>query len=452
MIPSILSRCSTYQNKQEKQAQTADRLSLALQNASRCTLQEAQKHPLTLETKKFLRNVSKNHPEDPRIAKCRQQFLAFKLGVEASTLEAPSNHGFESFATHPPLERYLLVYNHHLKVNPETKEIHLLCNGQWRPWSEASELVGNPPLKQAYGVVPWLYGQEGVQKKNLFDWEELKPFKKEDPTVWGSQYIFEVCSDCSDHPKISGDHCWLRLRTPEGDVYSIGLYPKSWRSNPIPPMTIQCATLMQPDVAEFLPAPIRSLSVAITKEQFEKIKATIEEDKKKDKLLFQAAQVNCLCYVNGLGKLANINLPTESLPWRPLVGHRIRKALDSINPKLPRLILKVAEAVLTPFLNLIQVAGGGHKVDKKVKEQDTSCSPHIRSVFDIFKPSKARLHHPHTVGHYIREEVSSWRKEEAEKLEAEKAKLLAASDTEGAKLIDAKLAQLPHELPPAFRN
>lgn len=442
-----------FQNKYEKQGKTADLLSLKLQNTARCTLQEAQKHPLSLETKKFLKKVTKNHPEDPRIAKCRQQFLAFKLGVESSTLEASINKGFEHFASNPPLERYLLVYNHTLKINPETQEIHLLVNGEWQPWNKAVEFLGDPLPKQSDGIVPWLYGPEGIQKKNLFDWKELKPFKKEDPAAWNNQYIFEVCSDCSDHPKISGDHCWMRLRTPEGDVYSVGLYPKSWRSNnPIPPMTVQCATLMQPDVAEFLSPPIRSLSVAITKEQFESIKATIEADKNDDKLLFQAAQVNCLCYVKKVGALANINLPTESCPWRPLVNNRIRKVLDCINPKLPRIIPKIAEAFLTPFLNTLQVAGGGRLVDKKVTEQGIPCHPQIRSIFDVFKPSKARLHHPHTIGHYIRAEVTSWRKQETKRLEAEKVKLLAASDAEGVKRVEAQLKHLPFELPPVFRT
>ena len=67
------------------------------------------------------------------------------------------------------------------------------------------------------GIMPW--PQHNVK--------ELFAHTKEDPSAWGNQYIYEVVTSLMDKeektPYFTGDHCWLRLRTKDGDVFSWGV-------------------------------------------------------------------------------------------------------------------------------------------------------------------------------------------------------------------------------------
>lgn len=429
-------------NKQTEVREKAASFAQSLKDAPRCDPLTAQSHPLNGRVRKFLKE---QHPNCSPIEACRKEYLAFKLGVESRVFDLPINEGFRKFASKPPLERYLIEYNHSLQTHPETSEIHLLAAGQLRSWSQIKELALAPPApKEGLPMQPWLYGPEGVQSKNMFDWTELTPYKKEDPAAWDHQYIFEFCACCEDHPRIAGDHSWLRLRTPEGDVYSVGLYRPGKGSDLMSkldaPMSVKKGHLMQPDVSEFWPTPIRSIPVAITKEQFETIKKAIEEDKKNGaQQTFQLGENNCTLYIKKMGRLANIELPTSKLAWRPIAPLCVINAIDYLNPKLPEIARKTSEVAGALFVNSIQLTLGACSIDKNVQELKIPCKPSFRSIFDVFDLSKAWGHHPNTLGHETRNAVLAWR-------EQERARLLADPNT-----TEADLARVRFGLPEAFR-
>lgn len=440
-----LTRILPYFNRTEQQTEVrkkAESFAQMLREASRCDPLAAQSHPLHGRVRKFLKE---QHADCSPIEACRKEYLAFKLGVESHIFDLSVNAGFQAFASKPPLERYLMEYKHSLHIHPETAEVHLLAGGESQPWSQVKDLVlAAPPKKEGIPMQLWLYGPEGVQSKNMYDWTELTPYKKEDPAAWDHQYIFEFCCCCEDNPRIAGDHTWLRLRTPEGDVYSVGLYrpgkPSGLMAKLDAPMSVKRGYLMQPDVSEFWPTPIHTIPIAITKEQFETIKKTIEEDKKQGaQQTFQLGENNCTLYTKKMGRLANIELPTSKLAWRPITPLFVANAIDYLGPKMPAVASKVAEFAGALFVNSMQLALGACSIDKNVQELKIPCKPYFSSVFDVFDLSKAWGHHPNTLGHETRQRVLAWR-------EQEKARLLSDPNT-----TEADLKRVRFALPDEFR-
>ena len=89
----------------------------------------AQDTPAVLEGRRFLKGLPQD--SDTRIEACRREHLALKLGIAAEVLIDPKNAGFEKFAADQHLERYLMTYEHTLKVDPDTKELSILADGHY---------------------------------------------------------------------------------------------------------------------------------------------------------------------------------------------------------------------------------------------------------------------------------------------------------------------------------
>lgn len=79
--------------------------------------------------------------------------------------------------------------------------------------------------------------------------------------------------------KMYDNHSWIRLKTPTGEIYNIGLF--------------------RPEIV--------TLDEAITESDFSKLKAFIEEDKRNKSLVFKLCNNNCLLYCK---TKFNFNHPT----------------------------------------------------------------------------------------------------------------------------------------------
>lgn len=171
-------------------------LSKALREMPRFPIPESMQHQTLKTARKYLRPLKPKQNMDPKVSECCRLLLAAKLGIDRDVFDY--NAGFEDFAFKSHIDRYLLDYDHSLKVDPATKELSILHNGTYQPWSSVHKkfqevllpkpnFLGNP--RQV-----WSYGQEGIQKKDMYSWTELKPYKIVKNHDWGGRYIFEFCA------------------------------------------------------------------------------------------------------------------------------------------------------------------------------------------------------------------------------------------------------------------
>jgi hypothetical protein len=371
----------------------------------------------TIKSARFFFKVinQKFKSTDQKIRDCWDLYRATVLGISVQTY-SNSDH-FPEFAAKPPLERYLAEHCHELKE--VDGKLQILFDGVYTDWDTVWEeyeqfeiLEQDDPGRP---VIDWNYGKEGVQKKDMFSWGRLEPYKKEDPNNWGCRYVFEFCVTCTtSRLRATGDHSWFRLKDPEGNIYSVGKYlAAKIEKGAMFPFRVKRGYLMSPDVSEYWPQTIYRLPVEITKEQFEEIIESVNEDKTNEsQMVFQVFRGNCQEYVNEKAKIANIHLPTSRSIVRLIFPVFLQEVYDRLAPKLHATLLKVLHAVGSFFMNgLLAILGNG-AVDKKVKEQNIASTPHLDAK-NIFNREKLVFHPPTYVAHQVFNEINSWRKAES---------------------------------------
>lgn len=370
---------------------------------------------------KQARNILKNlrmHTRTLAIENLKKEITAAKLGITASALDR--NPGLQAFAEMHHLERYLLIYNDSVQVDSTTQQVSLKKNGQFHSWESLSEDMKTWPKQTRSPQWAWVYGQDGVHNRDLYDWTELKPFIKGNPAEWNHQYVFEFCACFNPDSVKNGNHSWLRLKTPEGDIYSVGLYRPGKASlwdNVKMPLRIKPGYLMQPDVSEFWDFSISTVDFAITKEDFLKIKATIEADKKNEDLVFQIFNNNCLLYSKKLAEIAGVDLPTAEPICHLFVSPSLQCTVSTFIEKLPTCIQKICKIVAAFFLNVAQMFLGACRIDQDLNEQQRRRAvPHLQTMWDLCDINKIYLNHPNTLAFKIRPQVSEWRTQQLTQL------------------------------------
>jgi hypothetical protein len=437
--------------RNERDAAIASAVAAILHNAPRVSPAEGLNDPAALSARQILKEIRDDIKKDPRVLALGQELLAYKLGIPASAFDSPINSGFKQFASFPPLERYLGEYGHRLQVDEVSGEIKILQNGVLQPWSSVTEPTVGCKFKAA--SQPWTYGPDGVQDKDMFEWTELTPYKKEDPAQWDHQYIFEFSICSADTPRKTGDHSWIRLKTPEGDIYSVGLYRPGKRDqldNWKFPLRIKQGILMSPDVSEFWPTPIQRIPVAITKEQFLEIKREIEQNKKDNELTFQLFHGNCTLYTSRLAAMADIALPSKKPLWKVVAPAAVVEGIERIGNCLPSIVSRVAAVSTGIITNFGLLLLGASIVDARVRQYQTNVKPHIGSISDLFNPAKSELNHPHTLGHETLNEIMAWRTAETARLQKEMA-ALDPSNVDGKRELEKAIAAVRFGLPSKYR-
>lgn len=371
-------------------------------------------HRLLHEAKEF--GTKGNHVEW-----LHKEFLAAKLGLAVDTLD--KNEGFYNFAITHHLDKYLNEYQHTLEVNPENSEILILQNGQMRPWKEVYQEIQQWAPHTKKPIQTWVYGPNGIQNKNMYDWDTLEPYMKGNPDEWGTQYVFEYCACVNPKARITktGSHSWIRLKTPEGDIYSVGLYREEKRS-PLDtykfPLRTRPAFLMSPDVSEFWGFPITRVEHAITKEQFESMKKMIEEDKRSGDLVFHLVNGNCVLYCKKVGAAANLNIPTAESAAEFLTPSPLYDRVTKFVKKLPAPVQKICRAVPAFFINAFHLFAGGSRIDNQLTPaQKAKAQPHFKSVTHLFDHSKSIVHFPQTLALKRKEQIYEWREEQIREIE-----------------------------------
>ena len=420
-------------------SQRAEQLSATLKAAKRLPVWEAQGSSLVLSGRRFFKGLPAVH--DPRIDACRRELLALKLGVSSKIFDC--NPGFEKFAAESHLERYLNEYRQDLRIDPKEKTLSILKDGQYVAWKVAQEAMARFPKRKEVPALSWMYGPKGIQNDDVYNWTHCTPYKYDNPDKWGRRYVFELAVCCGETPHKTGDHGWLRLRTPEGEVFSAGLYRPQKRSlsdNWKAPFRIKRGHLMMPDLSEFWPDEIRTLRVGITQAQFHKMIAVIEKDKAQDQLIFQLFQSNCVLWAAHVAHEAGLEIPVGKCSVIRLLMPR---PLERIIDMIPACIRTVAEKAAALFFNLLQVALGAGIVDRDViAHNGPLVRPYIASWKELFDPKKLVLHHPATFGNETIRAVEKWRAAEVDLLKNDPE--LAAN----SELLRQRIDDIQYLLPP----
>jgi len=385
----------------------------------RMTIEVAEKDQTLIVGRKLFKYITKESGIQVNTDTLRKQITAAKVGVDPKILDC--NPGLQTFIEKNHIERYLLHYGHHLDIDPETGKASILKDGKMCSWEDVAadiakwEPFTHTPQQNFY------YGQEGVQRKDMYNWTKLEPYKKEDPAAWKYQYIFETCACYNPESTLEGNHSWVRLRTPTGDVYSVGVYRPS-KPNPFDkyntPFRNKPGYLMMPDVSEFWDFAISTVGVVINEEIFLKMKTMIENDKKADHLVFHLVKDNCLLYCNKVASLANVKLPTqEGLATHVISENALTKINNAIS-YLPMFIQKICYAVAAFFINCCQLLLGTNVQDDRLNAQQIQkATPHIKTISDLFDIDKTLHNHPNTFAFKTTKYISDWRKQEIEKIE-----------------------------------
>lgn len=396
----------------------AKALNEGMRELPRMEIKAALKDDSLKVTRKFLRSINPKHYNDPHVNVCCRQLLAAKLGLEIDVFI--NNPGFEEFAYKSHIERYLSDFGHSIHINSDSKEISLMFQGQYTPWHQIKDLIDElPPPKKNDPDNPrqmWFYGQEGIQKKDMYAWEELKPYKIVEPT-WGNRYLFEFTTCCNPSQGLNGDHSWIELKTPTGEVYSVGLYRPGkphYLDNFRFPLRVKKGYLMSPDISNWWPTPIYRIPVEITKDQFKKVKHSIEKDKADEKTRhFQLFNGNCQEYVNEKAAIVGIKLDTSVFYLRNITPIKLQEIYDKAKRYLPKIVKKISYYTATFFGNITQWVLGASIVDKELKEKGINIDPMIRNFSDLFNPKKLYFHPPRHIGLTLRKNIEKWRAEQS---------------------------------------
>ena len=174
---------------------------------------------------------------------------------------------------------------------------------------------------------------------------------------------------------------------------------------------------MSPDTSDFWPTDVikrHRLEVTITKEQFEAIKASIEEDKKnEDSLTFQTIGDNCTEYVNAKARMAGFLPPTKRCimvyilpPWmRKMIDALCRNRIVSIVSHLVFLLVIILATVVG---NAILLALGASRVHQILRGRIRVLPSH-HTWWHFFDPRSLQFHPPRFVAHNVFVAAKRWR-------------------------------------------
>ncbi|KAI9597767.1 hypothetical protein BDF19DRAFT_434363 [Syncephalis fuscata] len=387
------------------------------------TIQEALTDARIVVINAFAKRVQVKKDKDNCTTVLRRLLLAIKLGLTTSTLDL--NPGFESFATKNHLHRYLFVQRHELSTN-ESGTIIILRDGVPRLWPEIRDGISVDPQT---GVMQGQYNYQGLIDRGVYEWEALTPFYIEPvcPPPWGDRYLFEFCSWIVDRPRMMGDHTYMRLKTPQGEWYSVGQYrpqKMGFHEQFVFPMKIKTSKFMSPDVSEYWNGPFTALSVEITQEQFEQMKMKIEHDQMNGDHTYQLFHGNCTKYVKSISTIAGLNLPSSIPILEILLSSQKLKSTGrkALNWKyLPKWIKPFLKRCWALTFNLFGLVFGSGMIDNELKNEPKfrGIRPFIGDVYDLTNPDKTIADHPFIVGHYVIKVVEKWRSERTLELTAE---------------------------------
>lgn len=254
-----------------------------------------------------------------------------------------------------------------------------MFEGEYRQWIDIDEFLILSPSKSNDFLEHQSYSQNGIVHKGLTDWKTITPFFKVPSegsgrfrNDWGGRYILEFCFWLDVEPRIMGDHIWLRLKNPIGEIFSIGQY----RSNKVDfwdaiifPVKQYIAEIQSPDICEFWAGTkIETLSVEISESQFRDVILHAVAKQNQGPIIYHSLGYNCMDYVSSLSAICDIDLTSHLHIYKLLVPKVITKYCNSFyNSRTLLRYRSILCKLQTVFFNLIILLLGGAYQSKDVQ-------------------------------------------------------------------------------------
>lgn len=427
------------------------------------TPREALESKLLLAAKDVIKIMTKKLDKDPVLDKCNQLMLAHRLAIPNDVLI--KNIGFASFAKKCFLYNYLAAYGDSLSYVPETRELLIRYKKQYVKWSIVPESIKTFPEEKA--DVPyeaWKYGPNGLRNKNFYDFVKLKKVFRKDPAAWGNRFLIGLCTSCVEKPRTTaGDHSWIRLYDGDtGKIYSVGLYRpnKKYEDNPKKDCLRVKPGYLMIDSSEFWGQPIQEIRAMISKQDFLEMIALVERDKTKeitrrssddriqDALTFQLMRGNCTAYASRVASVAKINLP-DHIPFYTAWFYSICYSAKwigrfaALQRWIPNWIIRINLVITTVLGNLVGLAFGAWKVDRKLA-QAANATPAFTNWKQLFDRNLILNRSPFVLGQITRVKIEQWREQEMVKLQG----MLNTATQEQRVALLRRIDDLQYQLPP----
>lgn len=339
------------------------------------------------------------------------KYMAVRLCIQANVFT--NNPGFFEFSMNYNLDQLMAEYDHTIRTTI-SGDVLLLVEGEEIPWpmiKEYTTLLGNGGGRYSY---------RGIQSVGFTNWQKIPVHKIGNPEEWSYKYVFEICIKHAERPRGLGDHAWFRLKTPQGEIYSIGMSSdKNLGSESLfHALQPRKAFLISPDFNEFSSdADVINLPIEISEDQFKLLLHAIETDKSSDQLVFQIFCSNCTTYIfqrifplissqdidcGYLYPYILIPMLFDYLNLTPLIENRLTQISSVFDHKkleeLSRCKL-LARKVTALFLNGFSLFFGAAQKATTVKTQENYI---IDSIENLFELKRAIFHHPHAYGKLLR--------------------------------------------------
>jgi len=247
--------------------------------------------------------------------------------------------------------------------------------------------------------------KQGIIAKDQHYAKEVFAHTHEDPSTWGNQYIYEVVTSLNqgedeDKTRFSGNHCWLRLRDKNGDVYSWGvLRPKisNWEYAKQRSRQMLNGQPVCPDPFETMEKKDHNLlatQIPITEEQFKEVLGNLNRMCKDGVPYGVLSGLTCQGHVVHQAAKCGIKIQatmtTATYLGKCLFGSRVKQIWRGVMPKFIRIALTyIADFFLQFFWRL----AGVHEQDPKIREvYGDEYNGYAHGFFNFIKP--VEIYHP----------------------------------------------------------
>ncbi|NGX49429.1 MAG: hypothetical protein K940chlam5_01027 [Candidatus Anoxychlamydiales bacterium] len=374
------------------------------------------------------KSQSKKLSKEKVIQDCKICLIAISMGISYTKLI--QNKDFLEFVIKSRIYKCFKTFNHKIKLIDDNICILSEKAKKYIPWKQ----LYDEKIIDAKGKLIGFYGYKGFyQKKQKLS--DLKIFMKKDPSKWHHEYTIDLCVKAYDKPRGLGDHTWLRLKTPEGYIYSIGFSSDKEDSfNRKSFLKARRGVIMSPDFAEFSNDPKIYFSSKISYKKFKEALQNLDEDIKSDQLSFQIMKSNCTIYaINFFNKYSNKKIKIGGYYYPKIVYFELLNKLSYyIPPKMYKMgstINKITYSVFNffergfqkknmkknffvknminifrPFnafcLNFPAFFLGGTILDRQKKFIDRK--PYISSFLEMFNLKNSIIYHPFELAEKIK--------------------------------------------------
>ena len=253
----------------------------------------------------------------------------------------------------------------------------LLVNGKFTPASEVLNrfFVENGVIYSIENGVRkrWMYNQQGLVCFNPHSWLCPIPYYKlsSPPGEYKVQFVTSY-KNPSDHSFLDkafkgAVHSWLRLVTPEGDVYSMGWGCNPKEFNPLQPCATVGGIVFCPDPYEVVSQNRLETTIPISEQQAESLLEFIAISAYDDEAKYNFFSGNCVEFASqaleyaNIAKLPNRKITIPEIICKIIIPKRFRKLISSFTSKIPTFFKAIISfplklcfsLVLMPFVLLL---------------------------------------------------------------------------------------------------